>query len=505
MASHIVYQVTNGIEYARIATSTRVGDKVVSQAKTLGRVLDKEKGIYRSKQRGIFTYNHTTGEYGLPPASFTDKSLRKDHKENLILDFGDAFFLHRFIQRSGLMPAIEAIGYGNNDTLNAIIMYYVLCLSANCHAETWYEGSYATVLYPEANISSQRISEMLCSIGDEWSYREFFKEYAKLLNKRHEGADILIDSTGLPNSIHFPHTAVSNHNGVISNEVRLIYAVQQGANLPLYFRYCPGNVIDVSTLCTTISEIKAYNIDVKFAILDAGYLSDDNINELYDGGISFVSRVKENTRIYKNAIKNILPSIEKKENRVTYNGRYAFIERSECIVGEGHKAYLYLGLDLSMKNHESVKLMERATRSKMNTDKVFDAMDRQGVFALISSSPIAREKILPTYYTRAQIEHVFDLCKNNTNMLPLRVRSEETFRGHLLIAFVASVIAKKLQDELKDTSLNPASAFQLLRNQKCKVFDDVIIPQEAVKKVNDLYKKFGMKSAKIIARKSNPL
>ena len=505
MASHIVYQMINGIEYARLATSIRVGEKVDSKAKTLGRVLDKEKGIFRSKERGVFTYNHVTGEYGIPPASFSDKTLRKDHKEKLILDFGDAFFLHSYIRKSGLIPAIEAIGYGNNDTLNAIIMYYVLCLTANCHAEAWYEGSYARMLYPEANITGQRISEMLCSIGDEWSYREFFKEYAKLLKKRHEGADILIDSTGLPNSIHFPLTAVSNHNGEISNEVRLIYAVQQGTNLPLYFRYCPGNVIDVSTLCTTINEIKAYNIDIKFAILDAGYLSDDNINELYDGGISFVSRVKENTRIYKDAIKNILPSIEKKENRVTYNGRYAFIEKSECIVGNGHKAYLYLGLDISMKNHESVKLMERATHNRMKTDEVFEAMERQGVFALISSRPIARDKILPTYYTRAQIEQVFDLCKNNTNMLPLRVHTEETFRGHLLIAFVASVIAKKLQEELKDTSLNPASAFQLLRNQKCKVFADRIIPQEAVKKVNDLYKKFGMKSPKTIARKPNPV
>ena len=48
MASHIVYQMINGIEYARLATSIRVGEKVDSKATTLGRVLDKEKGIFRS-------------------------------------------------------------------------------------------------------------------------------------------------------------------------------------------------------------------------------------------------------------------------------------------------------------------------------------------------------------------------------------------------------------------------------------------------------------------------
>ena len=195
-------------------------------------------------------------------------------------------------------------------------MYYVLCSRANCHAETWYEGSYARMLYPQANVTGQKISEMLGFIGNEWSYRGFFREYAKLLKRKNEGEDILIDSTGLPNSIHFPLTAVSNHNGKISNEVRLIYAVQQGTNLPLYFRYRPDNIVDVSTLCTTINEIKAYNINVKYAILDAGYLSEDNINELYDGGISFVSRVKGNSRIYKNAVKDILPTIQKKRIRL---------------------------------------------------------------------------------------------------------------------------------------------------------------------------------------------
>lgn len=54
----------------------------------------------------------------------------------------------------------------------------------------------------------------------------------------------------------------------------------------------------------------------------------------------------------------------------------------------------------------------------------------------------------------------------------------------------------------KDTSLNHASAFQLLMNQKCKVFANIIIPQEAVRKVNDLYRMFGLKSPQTISKKS---
>ena len=60
--------------------------------------------------------------------------------------------------------------------------------------------------------------------------RAFFNAYLSILKVKDEGkenAGILIDSTGLSNSIHFSLTAVSNHNGMISEEVRLIYVVQQ--------------------------------------------------------------------------------------------------------------------------------------------------------------------------------------------------------------------------------------------------------------------------------------
>jgi transposase len=87
-------------------------------------------------------------------------------------------------------------------------------------------------------------------------------------------------------------------------------------------------------------------------------------------------------------------------------------------------------------------------------------------------------------------------------MLPLRVHTEETFRGHLMLTFISSVIVKILQDELKSTAFNPISAFLQLRNQKCKVFDRDIIPQEAVKKVNDIYRKFKLNYPKLIVRKA---
>ncbi|MDA3822898.1 MAG: transposase [Bacteroidales bacterium] len=97
-------------------------------------------------------------------------------------------------------------------------------------------------------------------------------------------------------------------------------------------------MIDTSTLIRTVAELKQQGVNTKFAILDAGYYSDENIQSLYDNNISFITRLKANRRIYKELIAQYLPSIEQKENLVSYNTRYAYIQCVPCNLIEGQSA-----------------------------------------------------------------------------------------------------------------------------------------------------------------------
>jgi hypothetical protein len=491
---YIGYDVKSGVKYAKICKSERIRGAVKTRQVSLGRVIDEEGGIYKNRARGVFTYDVETDSYGEPDASVIIPVIRrKNRAEKLIVDFGDAYFVDEYIGRIKMREAIGAMRYGNGDSVKALLMFYVLCKTANCNAAEWYEGSYARVLYPRANLESQRVSDLLSSIGEESSHRAFFREYSRLLARREGGEDIIIDSSGLPNSIHFPLTAVSNHNGQISNEVRLIYVVQQGTNLPLYFRCVAGNIVDVSTLTKTILELKTLNIDTRFAILDAGYLTDDNAKEMHEAGISFVTRLRENRTLYKEIVAEHLPTLRCEENFISYNTRYAYIKRVDCELVPGHRAYAYLGLDLSMSSLESSKLFARANREHMRDSDVHREMSCHGVFVLVSTRPIATDKILPLYYTRQQIEQVFDICKNNTNLLPLRVHSEDTLRGHLLLTFAATVIYRKLQQDLKDSHFTPENALLSLRNHKCKLYDSYLLTMEPAKRASDIYKAFNFK------------
>lgn len=498
---YIAYDVKNGAEYAKLYTSKRAGHRTYKDHSNLGRVLDRERGVYQSRERGIFTYDLASNTFGRAPAEFNHHE-KESRKVPLIVDFGDAFFLDRFIQNSGLHTAVDAIGYGNPDTLKAMLLYYVLCSMSNRYAQDWWEGSYARILYPNASLSSQRVSEFLAAVGDEYSQREFFREYFGLLEKTGgQSSNILIDSTGLPNSIHFPLTAVSNHSGEVNNEVRLIYVVQQGTGLPIHFRYCPGNVIDATTLTRCLAELQEQGVNIKFAILDAGYYTEDNIREFYAHKISFITRLKENLKLYKELMAAHLGSLESKANLVEYNGRYVYLKCVPCQL-VGKSAYAYVGLDIERKSSEAHKTFCRAKDKKMTNDQVYDTIQRQGAFILISSRSIATGKVLPLYYTQQQIEQIFDLGKNYADLLPLRVRTEETFRGHLLVTFMATVILKKIQDALKSTAITPMSLFLNLRNQKCKVFQDKVITQEPFKKANDCYKLFGIDCPTAIPHKS---
>lgn len=254
---YINYKIKDGIEYAMVVTSVRKGSSVTKEKPFyLGRVIDKEQGIFKNRKRGIFKYDIKTNTFSSVPAEYQEPALERKTKypvrPQLVVSFGDVFLLDAFLKDSGFIKAVNAIGYRNGDTLQALLAYYILSPLANSHAEDWWELTYARYLYPKAQMASQRISDALTDIGSEDAKCSFFKEYYHFLEKTDRKTDdttdsledsILIDSSGLPNSIRFPLTAVNNHNGVVSEEVRLIYVIQQRTGLPLFFRYVSGNII----------------------------------------------------------------------------------------------------------------------------------------------------------------------------------------------------------------------------------------------------------------------
>ncbi len=496
----------NGNSYAVARTSYRQGNRILkTQAVYLGLVLDRERGIFKSRARGIFHYDDKTNTFGPAPDDFKPVNKNKKSQEKLILDYGDAYLFHHLIKKYNLDKSINAICHKNSDSIYALLLYYIIKNDSLCHLNDWYSGNFTKILYPNAKVASQRISELLEVLGDENNLRRFFSEYIKLLGDDiKDGANILIDSTGLPNSVQFPLTAISNHNGEVSEEVRLIYVIQQGTRLPIYMRYVPGNVIDTSTLVTTIKELKAVGVNTKFAILDAGYVSEEGFNCLCEEKISFITRCPAGRLMYKQAVEQASNGLEKAENIAIntngklFNGRHVYVKMVKLNhkIGNGDNINLYAYVCKDKSTQEKFRkhaIADQSYNKKLDKEKFHNDYQKSGIFVLLSTRQIKSEYVLEHYYIRQDIEQVFDIAKNYASLTPLNIEKESTFRGHLLMTFMATYILQKLQNELKSYKYSIKDILYKMQTQKVKIFDTVAIPQEPVKDHNDIYKLLGVK------------
>jgi hypothetical protein len=479
----------NGAEYAYIYTPRKVNGKKDNAPVYLGRVVDKDKGIYRSRVRGAFTYDIENG-YGDVMGEADNIALLDVKEEKLILDFGNAYCLYEALKICGLYEMIYSIVPGKEDTLMSVLGFKLLAGASNRYAEDWWEGSYARILFPNAKLQSQRLSEFYRQLGDEAVHREFFAKYLRLFCKDNS-AGVLIDSTGLPNDICFPLTAVNTHNGLTSNESRLLMVVDRKSGMPLYFRYNAGNIVDVTTLRSTIAELNAFGVNIDYAIVDAGYYSEGNIRSLYgddNEAIPFITRIGSNLKLYKQLVSDHADELSKAEYMLMQRDRLLSVKRVEIDLF-GHRAYAYVAIDHARRDDEIYKYAKAALNEKKVSREEMDVVIKtKGFFVLVSSEMIETKDVMPLYYTRQTIEQVFDISKNYADLLPLRVHNEDTFRGHLMLSFIATIACLSINRLLKDTAFNAEGAFLILSNQKCKVFDDRILPKEANKKMNEIYK-----------------
>jgi hypothetical protein len=495
---------SNGEEYASIAGSSRNGKQVKQQyLGNLGRVVDKDLGIYKNRERGIFRYTLEEGFSNLPAHYIPAKEILE--KERLILDFGDSFFLDKYLNAQPFASAFKAVLPEQSDTLYSLLFYRILTTKKTCcYADVWYQGNYASLLFPQAKLQSQRVSEFLATIGKENVQRDFFRQYYKCLYNNAGTTGILIDSSGLPNASKMSVTQINNHKGDISLEARLIYVLDRRNGMPIYFRYCPGNVVDVSTLCTTLAELKQYGIDTDYAILDAGYYSEANMQELWRNNVKFVTRLAPNRKLFKNVAKKELSSLATSDHAIRYGNRLLYIKKVAVDI-YGNGGFAYIGIDTDNRNQQMKRTAFDALDDKISAEEMDERMSRLGMFMIVSSEDIPVDEVLPLYYARQQIEQVFDIGKNEADILPIRVQTEDTFRGHLMLTFLATVLLQKLQRDIiekrkKKDRINPEGAFVSLRNQKCKVYEKVVVPQEAVKGINFIYKLFNIECPTVIPK-----
>lgn len=456
--------------YANASKSKRDGKKVVKEGQiSLGRVIDLEKHIFQNRKNGVYEYNPATGEI---------KKMEKVQKKPLsfrCIDFGDTFFLSEVMKSLDIDEAIDSLEGIDHESLKALVLFYLECQAPNTSAEDWYEGNYVSILYPNAKMDDQRISELLKSIGTEEVKSAFLKSYYSKESFK-DGTKVIIDSTGIINNVHCQFTTICNHNGKVSTCLRLITVIREDDSKPVYFRMIPGAALDSATLKKTIIELGKYDIKVSLALLDAGYCTLQNLKRLISMDIDFITRLDAKMKVYKELKKKYFVTLEAKENFIRYGERFFYMKVVENVEVGNQKLYAYVCIDCTSKAYDLIRMGER--KNVPENKKAYDEMQSDGFFILVSRTRHAKEDILPKYYLRQKIEQSYDLVKNETNIQPIRNHSAETISGHLLVSFICQIISQEIQNCFKDDNISQERLLLALRNQKAEAYPSEVLPLE---------------------------
>lgn len=465
--SYIRHKTRNGKKYAYEVSSYWDADMKRSRQKTtyLGCV-------------------ETTGEV-IP------KGTRRYERESYILDFGDGFCLHRFLQQSDLYKSLtEALPEALLSNVIPLMFYRMSLASAMHNCEKWLDGNVLRHLYSSADVSSQNISRTLATLGEEGLQRKFFEHYLKASG--HSKKSVIIDATALPNEISSGLSAWGYADGGIQKQFRLLCVLDIETKKPLFYRYLPGNLTDVSTLEQTIAELGKMGIENSFTLMDAGYFSHTNILALYAHKIDFLTRLPAGSKVYKQLIADETQNLESPSNAIRCGNRGLFVKSITITLYE-QPAFAYLVLDPARKGKELNQLLLENIDLQPENPQELDPLEFQkcGIMILVSSKNIPQNEVVSCYYLRQSIEQVFGFCKDDLSLLPIRRHNESTIRGYLFLQFLTLIVfiefrAKLLQHHTVEQAL------MLLRNLKCKVFEKELLVSESTKKQKNLFEQLSI-------------
>jgi len=468
--SFVRYKKFGNKEYAYEVTSywDKKTKKPRQKTKYLGVVIDKEKMVFGNPLK------------------------ERIRREEFILDFGDTFLLTKFLEKEGFTKLLKESFGEKADMLVNLISYKLCHPSALRLAETWQNGNAIKHLC-KANLASQRISELLTEVGDEEAYRNFFTKYLSQINHSSDG--LLLDITALPNQIHTPFTQWGYHDEDIDKQIKLMLVVDKKNQLPLFFRYIPGSIPDVSTLKPTIEELKKYGIKDTYSILDAGFYSEGNIRAVQKEEMPFMIRLPSNRVLYKELVEESR-DLERLKHAIVYGERGLFVKKHRIHLF-GEKAYAYVVLDPMRKGRETRKLiLGLGEKDDVVEDREF-MLRKKGVMILVSSIDVPEDDVVPFYYSRQTAEQLFKFAKDDLKLLPLRSHKEESMQGYLLLVFMALIVFLLVRK--KSGKRNTVEEVLLsLRNLKAKVYGGEMIISEMNKKQRLLFEGFDIIVPKVL-------
>ena len=442
--------------------SVRDGNTVRKEdQKYLGKVIDLDRMIFFKKNEGYYVFNPEDQSFRSLSANDVPIAPPKDKRErepNVIVTFGGCYFLNALIHGIKYDEVLDSLNVLNKDTLYALLSYYVLSPCADMHAYGWYRDAYARLLYPKANLASQRISDFYVSVGHGNNRQTFFEkhiEYLKGVTK--DEFCIIVDSTGCQNAVSkMWKTKVSRHENVVNVEFRVVLVVHRSTGLPVYYETISGNIVDISTVDRITDMMHAHGLEVTLVSGDAGYACPSSMERLILCGCDILMRLNPTYDTYKDILEEHRDELspERTDQAVLYRNRVVQVVKAKAILaedpetGEAIDGFVYLCRDMQAYHTKSSHFMRSKTSKTMTAAEISETCWKFGVFAIVDTRDLSPEDVLPQYYMRQNVEQFFDSAKSFGKMMPVRNHNEETIEGHMFLSFMTTFLWTVIENRM---------------------------------------------------------
>ena len=463
----------------------------------LGKIIDKKNCIFKNRSDGVFQFNpETLTKTPVSEDIYKEKNVDSRSKKPSVVTCGGEILLRELLSTSGLDKVISKTfpDPTDADTCSCLVISNLLQIGSSRHIKNWAEGSILPYLYPNAKLTSQRISEFYTKAGTAAIESDFYVNYIEYLFKTCGiNGYFNNDSTGVECATkNITEINFWNHDGDKGHGAR-ISLCEHITGMPVFMHPFDGNINDVIAYSSTINRLKALNIPFENITSDCGYYSKKNIDEHYDENniliSNYIMKVKSNSNYLNEVAKkwNYVTNLE--DNATTYCGKTYFVSCQKVMAGTKNDkpAYLYAIVDFEKFNSDCAELQKRYIDGKINQTEFVEKINRCGIFGIISGKKLTNHAIIYFYNLRLTIEQSFDISKNYAGLLPIRIHNDFTFHGKLLVWFMSLALFRIIQIMIKPLNIDMVTFFNNLRYQYAHVYTNTIVLDEKKSRVSEIY------------------
>jgi transposase len=289
-------------------------------------------------------------------------------------------------------------------------------------------------------------------------------------------------------------------------QINMVLGVTLDNKLPLHHKVLPGKIVSVSTIHSFVKELSVFGVTNAILILDRGFYSKRNIEEIQGKGHQVIGALSSNLKITKDALTKSV-NIQNSRNLLKYPDSVTFYKEFK---GDGLRVLVYHDGDRKNRQVRSFYegLAEVETRLDEISGKTFEtkmdlnaeiygvcgkryrkhisikydcnddpndtttkvwtftyklkhksiqrSTNRMGNTVLFTTTSLSPAEVLKAYRERDVIEKTFQLMKKH-GLTPINASTEGATRSRVMVSYLGYLLLSLMRMKLdEDTSLGRA-------------------------------------------------